>query len=88
MAILVDTLATYVDLPVVNQTSIEGYYDITLDLTAEDYRTMLIRAGINSGIAVPPRRLCACWKGRRMRPCSMHWTAWVSRWKTAKSRWM
>lgn len=57
MDTLVDTLAGFVDLPVVNRTNLDGYYDISLELTPEDYRTMMIRAGLNNGVTLPPQAL-------------------------------
>lgn len=55
MDLLCRMLERYVDRPVVNQTDLSGYYDITLELTPEDYQAMLIRAGINSGVVLPPQ---------------------------------
>ena len=43
MAAFADTLARFVDRPVVDLTDLKGSYDFTLDITAEDYRAMLIR---------------------------------------------
>jgi uncharacterized protein (TIGR03435 family) len=56
-----DTLATvlerFVDRPLVNLTGIEGDYDFTLPVTEDDYRTLLIRAGVNAGVVLPPQAL-------------------------------
>ncbi len=57
MATAVDVLANFLDLPVVNQTKLEGNYDFELPLSAEDYRTMLIRAGQKAGVPLPPQAL-------------------------------
>ena len=49
-----DSLARYVDLPIVDMTELKGNYDIRLDFTPEDYRAMLIRSAIGAGVALPP----------------------------------
>jgi uncharacterized protein (TIGR03435 family) len=54
---LADVLTRFVDRPVIDQTGIDGVYDITLDLTAEDYTAMLIRSAINAGVALPPQAM-------------------------------
>jgi uncharacterized protein (TIGR03435 family) len=50
-------LERYLDRPIVNQTEIQGNYDLTLPVTEEDYRTLLIRAAVNSGVTLPPQAL-------------------------------
>lgn len=59
--VTMDTLATllerYVDRPILNQTGLMGWYDMEITLTEEDYRSMLIRAGVNSGLTMPPQAL-------------------------------
>lgn len=57
MAILADSLAQFLDRPVVDLTSLTGRYDFVFDITEEDYRNMLIRAGANRGVALPPEAL-------------------------------
>ena len=56
-----ETMATmlerYLDRPVVNLTELKGNYDFTLNLTEEDYRILLIRAAVNSGVTLPPQAL-------------------------------
>jgi uncharacterized protein (TIGR03435 family) len=54
MLSFVDALGRYVDRPVVDMTGLKGQYDFTLDITAEDYRTLLIRSAINAGVTLPP----------------------------------
>ena len=41
------------NLPVVDETNLTGFYDVSMDITAEDYRAMLIRAAIASGVVLP-----------------------------------
>ena len=45
------------DRPIVDMTDLTGSYDFALDITEEDYRVMLIRAGVNSGVSLPPQAL-------------------------------
>jgi uncharacterized protein (TIGR03435 family) len=54
MAGFVDSLARYVDLPVVDMTELKGNYDIKLEFSPEDYRGMLIRSAVTAGVALPP----------------------------------
>ena len=49
-----DMLSRFTDRPVVDMTNLKGSYDFNLDVTSEQYRTMLIRAGIAAGISLPP----------------------------------
>jgi len=54
-----DRLATvmerYVDRPIVNLTELKGTYDVTLDVTPEDYQAMLIRVALSAGLVLPPQ---------------------------------
>jgi uncharacterized protein (TIGR03435 family) len=54
---LASMLERYVDRPILNQTDLKATYDVTLKLTPEDYRAMLIRAAVSSGVALPPQAL-------------------------------
>ncbi len=53
---IVDTLGRYTDKPVVDMTDAppSKYYDFSFDITAEDWRTMLIRTAIKAGVSLPP----------------------------------
>ena len=59
MARIVDSLAYYLEKPLVDQTGLpaDKTYDITLAITPDDYRVMLIRSAIHAGIQLPPRAL-------------------------------
>jgi uncharacterized protein (TIGR03435 family) len=57
MATLAEILERFVDRPIVDLTDLKGSYDFALDITDEDYRVMLIRAGVNSGVSLPPQAL-------------------------------
>jgi uncharacterized protein (TIGR03435 family) len=54
---LASMLERYVDRPILNQTDLKATYDVTLKLTPEDYRAMLIRAAVSSGVVLPPQAL-------------------------------
>jgi uncharacterized protein (TIGR03435 family) len=55
MDVVCRMLERYVDRPIVNLTDLKGYYDLTLEVTPEDYQAMLIRAAVNSGMVLPPQ---------------------------------
>jgi uncharacterized protein (TIGR03435 family) len=57
METLAKVLERYLDRPVVDMTGIGGEYDLSLEITEEDFRTMLVRAAVNTGIVVSPRAL-------------------------------
>ena len=57
MANLARSLELYTDRPVVDMTDLSGAYDFTLDVTAEDYQAMLIRAAVTAGLTLPPEAL-------------------------------
>ena len=52
-------LTRLVDRPVMDMTALKGTYDLTLDLTPEDYTATLIRSAINAGVVLPPQALRA-----------------------------
>ncbi len=51
------TLERFVDRPIVDMTDLKEAYDITLDVTQEDYRAMLIHAAVAAGVSLPPEAL-------------------------------
>jgi uncharacterized protein (TIGR03435 family) len=57
MAVLASSLDQFLDRPVVDLTNLKGSYDFAFDITEEDYRNMLIRAGVNRGLTLPPEAL-------------------------------
>ena len=52
---LADLLGSYLDKPVVDMTGLSETtnYDMSLEITPEDYRTMLIRSGLKNGASIP-----------------------------------
>jgi uncharacterized protein (TIGR03435 family) len=52
-----ETLSRFMDKPVVDMTSLPGTYDMTIELTPEDYRALLIQAGVKNGVTLPPEVL-------------------------------
>lgn len=57
MAYLVRGLELYMDRPIVDMTDLTGTYDFTLEVTAEDYQAMLVRAAVTGGLTLPPEAL-------------------------------
>ncbi len=57
MAAFAETLAYFVDRPVVDMTEIKASYDFTLDFSPEDFRAMLIRSALINGAVLPPEAL-------------------------------
>jgi uncharacterized protein (TIGR03435 family) len=57
MVSVADMLARFMDTPVVDMTELKGKYDFTLKLSEEDYRIMMIRAAMSSGVSLPPQAL-------------------------------
>ncbi|HEY1758872.1 MAG TPA: TIGR03435 family protein [Bryobacteraceae bacterium] len=54
---IADTLARFVDRPVVDMTELHGNYDFTLQFTPEDFRAMMMRSAVAAGVALPPEAL-------------------------------
>jgi uncharacterized protein (TIGR03435 family) len=54
MVAFVDTLARFLDRPIVDTTDLKGAYDFAFDLTPEDFRSMQIQAAITAGVSLPP----------------------------------
>jgi uncharacterized protein (TIGR03435 family) len=54
-----ETLARFMDRPVVDMTEMKGNYDVTLNFTTEDYTAMLVRSALNAGVTLPPMALRA-----------------------------
>jgi len=54
MTTLAATLERFLDRPVVDMTDVKGNYDFSFDVTAEDYRAMLIRSAVVAGVILPP----------------------------------
>ena len=49
-AAMAETLARFVDRPVVDMTALKGNYDFTLQFSPEDFGAMMMRAAIAAGI--------------------------------------
>ena len=56
-AMIAANLERFMDRPIVDMTDLKGTYDITLDVTPEDYRAMLIHAAVAAGVSLPPEAL-------------------------------
>jgi uncharacterized protein (TIGR03435 family) len=59
MDTLAGNLERFVDRPIVDKTGLTGKYDLALDVTEEDFRVMMVRAAVNSGVNLPPQALRA-----------------------------
>jgi len=57
MAAFADLLTRFVDRPVVDMTGVKGAYDLTLELSPDDYTATMIRSAINNGVVLPPQAL-------------------------------
>jgi uncharacterized protein (TIGR03435 family) len=57
MPALAGSLERFLDRPIVDMTDLNGSYDFSLDVTPEDYRSMLIRAAVTAGVSLPPEAL-------------------------------
>jgi uncharacterized protein (TIGR03435 family) len=54
---LAEVLTRFVDRPVVDQSGLTKTYDLTLDLTPDDFNVLRIRSAVNAGVPLPPQAL-------------------------------
>jgi len=54
MNYLADAIGRFVERPVVDMTDLKGTYDLSLEFTPEEYRTLLIRMAMSAGVNLPP----------------------------------
>ncbi len=59
MEAIAEILSRFTDRPVVDFTGLKGIYDFSLEFTAEDFRTLMIRAAVQQGVPLPPEALKA-----------------------------
>ncbi len=57
MAAVAGSLERFLDRPVVDMTDLKGSYDFSVDVTPEDYRSMLLRSAVVAGVVLPPEVL-------------------------------
>jgi uncharacterized protein (TIGR03435 family) len=57
MADTAETLTRFVDRPVVDQTGLTKAYDLTLDLTPDEFNAIRVRSAVNAGVPLPPQAL-------------------------------
>ncbi len=50
-------LERFADRTIVDMTELKGQYDLTIDISPDDYLPMLIRSAINAGTTLPPQAL-------------------------------
>jgi uncharacterized protein (TIGR03435 family) len=58
-ATFADTLARFVDRPILDQTGLTGTYDFALDVSPEDYMAMIVRSALSAGVQLPPQAMRA-----------------------------
>lgn len=54
MGMLAQTLTNWVGRPVLDDTKIDGYYDVRLEVSPEDFRGMQVRSAEAAGVTLPP----------------------------------
>jgi uncharacterized protein (TIGR03435 family) len=59
MRILSETLGRFIDRPILDQTNLDGRYDIKFAVAQEDYMPMLVRSAVNAGVTLPPQAMAA-----------------------------
>jgi len=52
-----EVLTRFVDRVVVDQTGLTKTYDITLDLTPDEFNAIRIRSAVNAGVPLPPQAM-------------------------------
>ena len=57
MPLFCEILGRFTELPIVDMTKLTAAYDITVDLSQEDYMAMLIRSAVNAGVTLPPEAM-------------------------------
>jgi uncharacterized protein (TIGR03435 family) len=57
MDVVATGLSRFLDRPVVNMTDLSGKYDVTLNVTQEDYYILLVRSGSNAGVMLPAQAM-------------------------------
>jgi uncharacterized protein (TIGR03435 family) len=50
-------LTRFVDRAVLDQTGVTGEYDVVVNIAPEDFMPLMIRSGVNAGVALPPQAL-------------------------------
>lgn len=55
MPVFADALGRFVSKPVIDETHLDGVYDMTLKLQPEDYQALLIQSAITAGVNLPPQ---------------------------------
>ena len=57
MVDVAEVLTRFVDRVVVDQSGLTKKYDITLDLTPEDFNAIRVRSAVNAGVPLPPQAM-------------------------------
>lgn len=54
---IAETVTRFVDRPVVDQTGLTKTYDLTLELTPDEFNAIRVRSAVNAGVQLPPQAL-------------------------------
>jgi uncharacterized protein (TIGR03435 family) len=57
MPAVAEMLTRFLDRPVLDMTQLTARYDMTLDISPEDYMPMMIRSAVNAGVSLPSQAL-------------------------------
>ena len=52
-----ETLTRFVDRPVVDQTALTKAYDLTMELSPDEFNALRVRAAVNAGVTLPPQAM-------------------------------
>ena len=63
MSSFANVLGRFVDRPTVDMTGLKGTYDFAVPVTSDDFLAMMVRAGVNAGVTLPPMALSLLDKG-------------------------
>jgi uncharacterized protein (TIGR03435 family) len=58
-ATFADSLARFVDRPILDLTGLTGTYDFSLEVSPEDYMGMIVRSALSAGVQLPPQAMRA-----------------------------
>jgi uncharacterized protein (TIGR03435 family) len=57
VAMIASTLERFADRPVLDMTGLTGIYDVSFEMTPEDYQALSVQAAINAGVRLPPQAM-------------------------------
>jgi uncharacterized protein (TIGR03435 family) len=57
MEALADTLARFMDRPVLDQTGLTSTYDVLIELEPQDFGALMVRSAVAAGVTLPPQAM-------------------------------